>query len=38
LEVGGVDNWEWYGESMNPDDQPDMDDFKDSEELRISKL
>jgi len=19
LEVGGVDNWEWYGESLNPD-------------------
>lgn len=20
LENGGVDNWEWYGESLNPDD------------------
>lgn len=19
LEAGGVDNWEWYGESLNPD-------------------
>lgn len=24
LECGGVDNWEWYGESLNPDDEPDF--------------
>ena len=38
LEFGGVDNWEWYGESMNPDDRPDMDKFKEEEIIRISKL
>lgn len=26
LEGGGVDNWEWYGESLNPDGEPDMDE------------
>lgn len=24
LESGGVDNWEWYGESLNP--EPNADD------------
>lgn len=23
LEQGGVDNWEWYGESLYSDDNPD---------------
>lgn len=27
LECGGVDNWEWYGESLNPDDD-DVDDLE----------
>jgi len=26
LESGGVDNWEWYSESLNPDDEPDLDE------------
>lgn len=28
LESGGVDNWEWYGESLNPHGAPSMDEFK----------
>lgn len=24
LEAGGVDNWEWYGESLNPDGEPSL--------------
>jgi hypothetical protein len=28
LEAGGVDNWEWYGESLNPDDEPDFDEME----------
>ncbi len=28
LEQGGVDNWEWYGESLNPDGEPDLDKFE----------
>jgi len=28
LEVGGVDNWEWYGDSLNPDGE-DFDDIMD---------
>lgn len=23
----GVDTWEWYGESLNPEDEPDFDDI-----------
>jgi len=30
LEIGGVDNWDWYGESLNPEDEPDMDEFKEN--------
>jgi hypothetical protein len=25
LERGGVDNWEWYDEALNPPDEPDID-------------
>jgi hypothetical protein len=25
LEIGGVDNWEWYGDSLNPDGEDDLD-------------
>lgn len=25
LERGGVDNWEWYGESLNPDGEDEID-------------
>lgn len=28
LYAGGVDDWEWHGESLNPDNAPDMDEFK----------
>lgn len=31
LECGGVDNWEWYGESLNPDDD-DVDKLEAVEE------
>jgi hypothetical protein len=26
LESFGVDNWEWYGESLNPEGEPDIDE------------
>lgn len=29
LENGGVDNWEWYEESLNPDDGITYDDIQD---------
>lgn len=29
LENGGVDNWEWYGDSLNPDDGITYDDIQD---------
>lgn len=25
LEAGGVDNWEWYGDSLNPDEGESFD-------------
>ncbi len=28
LEAGGVDNWNWYGESLNPDGEPDFDEME----------
>ena len=27
LESGGVDNWEWYGESLNPDGYQSYADY-----------
>lgn len=30
LEAGGVDNWEWYHESLNPKDQPSMEEFEEA--------
>ena len=38
LELGGVDNWEWYGESLNPEGQLDFDEFKENEKLRVTAL
>jgi hypothetical protein len=38
LEAGGVDNWDWYDESLNPDNEPDMDKFEENEKTRISAL
>ena len=29
LENGGVDNWDWYGDSLNPDDSITYDDIQD---------
>jgi len=38
LKAGGVDNWDWYGESLNPDGEPDIDEFKESMKMRIDAL
>lgn len=38
LESGGVDNWGSYGESLNPDCEPDMDEFRENEKVRIAAL
>jgi len=32
LDCGGVDNWEWYGEALNPSDEQDI--FGYEEELK----
>ena len=29
LEAGGVDNWEWYGDSLYPDGEERFDEFCD---------
>lgn len=26
LEIGGVDNWEWYGESLNPEGEESFEE------------
>lgn len=36
LEAGGVDNWDWYGESLHPDEGPTILDQVD--ELKKSIL
>ncbi len=28
LDIGGIDNWEWYGESLNPDGGESFDDME----------
>jgi hypothetical protein len=28
LNCGGVDNWQWYGESLNPEGGVPMDEFE----------
>jgi len=38
LENGGVDNWDWYGRSLNPDDEESLEDFEISERKRIKEL
>jgi len=30
LEAGGVNNWEWYHESLHPTDKPSLDDFEEA--------
>lgn len=32
LEIGGVDNWEWYGESINQEEE-DLEDM----EIRLER-
>jgi len=38
LECGGVDNWHYYGEALNPESEPNLEEFEDDEKERISKL
>jgi hypothetical protein len=35
LEVGGVDNWSWYGESLNPDGEKSLSDLCDELKTEI---
>ena len=38
LECGGVDNWDWYGESLNQDDDMPFDEWEEAEKERIKKM
>ena len=38
LEGGGVDNWDWYGESLNPDGELSFDEWEEKERERIATL
>lgn len=29
LEHAGVDNWDWYGDALNPDDEESFSDWQD---------
>ena len=36
LENGGVDNWQWYGDSLYPKGEPEIDDLIDEIEKTIT--
>jgi len=38
LNLGGVDNWEWYGDSLNPDGEKDIDDVFEEIEKRVEAM
>lgn len=38
LEAGGVDNWEWYGESLNPDGEDGLDIVEKKLKSEIEKM
>ena len=38
LQAGGIGNWEWYGEALNPPGEPDFDTFEQNEKERISNM
>ncbi|MEW4567402.1 hypothetical protein AB1L88_05990 [Tautonia sp. JC769] len=35
LEAGGVDNWDWYGDSLNPDGEQSYSDLRDELKAEI---
>jgi hypothetical protein len=35
LEAGGVDNWDWYGDSLNPDGEKSFSDLCDELKTEI---
>jgi len=37
LEAGGVDNWEWYGASLYPEDEEGYDAFCDLVDERFAR-
>jgi len=38
LERHGVDKWDHYGDALNPDDEPDMEEFEEKETSRMEAL
>jgi hypothetical protein len=38
LETGGVDNWEYYGESLNPENEKSLNDLIYEEQKYIESL
>jgi len=36
LDRGGIDNWEWYGEAMYPNDEPDFEEFRENLEKKFN--
>lgn len=37
LENGGVDNWDWYGDSLNPDEGVTYDDIMNMSDDEVIK-
>lgn len=35
LERGGVDNWEWYGDSVSPDGEESIYEFEDKIDAKV---
>lgn len=35
LERGGVDNWDWYDDSLFPEDNETLDDIEDTSDEKI---
>lgn len=38
LENGGVDNWDWYGESLHSDEDMDWDEFEEQTKATVEAL
>jgi hypothetical protein len=38
LECGGVDNWEWYGESLNPDGALSIEEIEEALAREIEQI
>ena len=38
LDAGGVDNWEWYGASLYPDNEDGIEELERKNKLRVETM